>query len=199
MNKKERKKIKSIKLKNKKLVKKYPWLKPYNVWTGRVWKDYDYETTWYDDIPKGWQIAFGDMLLAEIDKTSNGDITFQQIKEKFGELRIYASCNKATQDVIHKYEHISNNICIKCGRPNVPQTTNGWIMPICKKCWERNKWHKNHCYEDSVDMEYSNIETEIKWTQFSSEGKTEHTRDISDTVNKIVEKWDKKHNKRRNA
>ena len=43
---------------NKALLEKYPWLTPYNVWTGKPLEDYNYEYTWADDIPRGWRLAF---------------------------------------------------------------------------------------------------------------------------------------------
>lgn len=39
--------------KNKKLVKKYPFLLPRNVWTGEVSEDYDYSYTQADALPSG--------------------------------------------------------------------------------------------------------------------------------------------------
>ena len=79
---------------NKDLLEKYPWLTPYNVWTGEPLEDYDYEYTWADDISLGWRMAFGDQMLEELDqllKKYNFEDKYRivQIKEKFGGLRWY--------------------------------------------------------------------------------------------------------------
>lgn len=89
INKKERKRIKKKKLRNKKLIKKYCWLIPRNVWSGKIPEDYDYYYTEYDCIPDGWQKAFGKIMLKEIDdelKKNNyvNQYRIYQIKEKYG-------------------------------------------------------------------------------------------------------------------
>ena len=86
-NKKERKRIKRERIENKRLIKKYSFLKPYHVWSGRPLRPYHYEFTWADDMPRGWRKAFGDMMFEEIDKIlkkTNSKIYIEQIKEKFG-------------------------------------------------------------------------------------------------------------------
>lgn len=86
-NKKQRIQEKRIKIKNKKLIKQWAFLKPYNVWTGKPLKHYNYEFTWADDLPRGWRKAYGDMMFEEIDevlKRTNSKIYIEQIKEKFG-------------------------------------------------------------------------------------------------------------------
>ena len=56
---------------NKKLIEKYPFLMPRNVWTDELLKDYDYSFTLYDEMPKGWADAFGMQMLEEIGVSSN--------------------------------------------------------------------------------------------------------------------------------
>lgn len=58
VNKKNKRKLKRIKIKNRHLVKKYPWILPRNVWTGKVPDDYDYSYTEWE-LPTGWHKAFG--------------------------------------------------------------------------------------------------------------------------------------------
>lgn len=68
---------------------KYPFWKARNVWDGKF---LGYSHTWYDDIEKGWQKAFGKQLSNEIKKAGKPVIkqgkkwedilVFQQIKEK---------------------------------------------------------------------------------------------------------------------
>jgi hypothetical protein len=95
-------------------------------------------STEWDAVEPGWNKAFGRQYLKEIkkqlkkDKIKNWRIT--QIKEKWGRLNLY--CNYGTHGlykIIHKYEDISWNTCIKCGKP-ATYTSKGWIAPYCHDC-----------------------------------------------------------------
>ena len=62
-NKKQRQREKQERIRNRHLIKEYPWVMP-RYWNGRVPK-YDY--TWTDwELPLGWQKAFGQMMLEEL-------------------------------------------------------------------------------------------------------------------------------------
>ncbi len=192
-NKKQRTEEKRRRLVNKKLIKKYPWLKPYNVWTGKIWKNYNYETTWADDLPNGWRKAFGDMMFEEIDevlKRTNTTIYIEQIKEKYGQLRFYCNAHQEVQDIINDYSTLSENICIVCGKPDVPMLDTGWISPVCKECFERNqktnKWAPRCKYEDYIISKGSTMVSERRWRRFTSNDDTQDfSRDISDKAQKI--------------
>lgn len=129
--------------KNKELIEKYPWLLPRNRWTGEVIKDYDYSFTELDDMPDGWRIAFGEQFCAdiqhELDKLkpeTAADFRIIQTKEKFGQLRFYTNwVTESLDEVIRRYENLSERTCIKCGAPATKITT-GWITPLCDKCAE---------------------------------------------------------------
>lgn len=127
---------------NKQLIENYPFLMPYNVWTGKPIEDYDYEYTWLDDMPDGWRNAFGlqmceelkQALLEEGGEKLLNEYKIDQIKEKFGYLRWYDSwTTKKVQDIISKYEDLSARTCIQCGKPATRITT-GWIAPYCDDC-----------------------------------------------------------------
>ena len=128
---------------NKALLEKYPWLTPYNVWTGKLDEGYNYESTWADDIPDGWRLAFGDQMLEELNNllTKYGledEYRIVQIKEKFGGLRwydngFYEECYEEYQTWLNKYEDLSFTTCIVCGKPAIGYTK-GWITPLCKDC-----------------------------------------------------------------
>ena len=128
---------------NKALLEKYPWLTPYNVWTGKPLRDYNYEYTRADDIPKGWRLAFGDQMIEELDHllekyNLKDEYRITQIKEKFGGLRW---CDNGFSkegfeeytEWIYKYEDLSFKTCINCGKPAIG-FTKGWITPLCKDC-----------------------------------------------------------------
>lgn len=132
------------------LCQKYPFLKEgYNWYLPKRNPKYDY--TWYDDIPEGWQKAFGKQMLidikAAIKKTKKAAwknehrrlktadcLTFQQIKEKWGELCLYASASEQVQNVLDYYEKLSIGYCINCGKP-ARYMTKGWIGYLCEDCF----------------------------------------------------------------
>ena len=133
--------IKEIREYNKALIAKYPWLeiKDYN--------DFDpynedkpnrYDWTWLDDMPEGWRIAFSEQMCDEIQKELErvnfvDEYRIVQVKEKFGGLRWYTGgvpINSKLDDIARKYEYLSEEICVECGRPATYRTT-GWICPYC--------------------------------------------------------------------
>ncbi len=110
------------------LIKRYPFLKLYQ----------GYKETWLDYMPIGWCKAFGLQICREIqeviDRDHITDYSISQVKEKFGGLRWYDSGgNQAIQDIISKYEKLSMQICMICGRP-AEYITTGWIGCYCDKC-----------------------------------------------------------------
>lgn len=69
---------------------------------------------------------------------------FTQIKEKFGELRLYASHSEP--DIFRVLEGASYETCEYCGHPNWISNdnelgrTSGWIKTCCKKCAIKNNF-----------------------------------------------------------
>lgn len=96
-----------------------------------------------DAMPVGWRKAFGIQMCQDIRTQLKKDhclyqYRIVQIKEKFGTLRWYDECSsKAIQDIIQKYEDLSWNTCINCGKPST-KITNGWISPYCDECFPKN-------------------------------------------------------------
>ncbi len=127
---------------NKQLIEQYPFLMPYNIWTGKPLEDYNYEYTWLDEMPDGWRNAFGLQMCEEIKQALLKDggekllneYKIDQIKEKFGYLRWYDSwATPKVQDIISKYETLSARTCIGCGKP-ATKISRGWICPWCDSC-----------------------------------------------------------------
>ena len=190
---------------NKELCKEYPFLAcDVNIWTGKKRLDYDYSYTWYDDLPSGWRVAFGEMLLEELasllDKANFKEkYEISQIKEKYGSLRWYSNGVPAViSDEYHtlmsKYENLSGAICICCGKPDVRSTT-GWITPVCYDCWKNMVAYKGN--EDMLTHKDYLLDTtepdrmpdKIRWSRYNGqEWKTEEV-DISETADKIREAW----------
>ena len=147
---------------------KYPFWRATNVWTGKY---LGYSFTWYDDIPEGWQKAFGKQLSDEIkqvgekylkehkEKKWKDSLYWQQIKEKYGELRLYASAIKEIMKVLEKYEMMSIGYCINCGKPARYQTK-GWLSFQCEDCFT------NFCKEyDYSDEEIEEAKKQCRLTK----------------------------------
>lgn len=206
MNKRQKKK--SIKIKNKKLIKEHPYLLPRNVWTGKVRKDYDYSYTEYDHIPKGWKIGFGKFLLEDLKvaclKTNFLDkLRFSQIKEKYGTLRMYNfGAPQEVHNVLEKYEFISEHVCIQCGSPYACIVNDyGWCLPLCECCWNKNnkkraiKEYKTYSWDEVSNKSEIGIPNEYKIKIYSNGHESTEIYDISTTVNKIVKAYEKRQKK----
>lgn len=151
MNKRIKKK--QIKMRNKKLCKRYPFLIPRNRWTDKPiwdkrikkrnwWYSAPYSYTELDAMPDGWRAKFGEQLCEELReeliKANYLDkYRIMQIKEKFGGLRWYDNgITEEGHNIIRKYEELSYKTCIDCGRPATKMSV-GWISPYCDKCAEK--------------------------------------------------------------
>ena len=135
--------LEEIKQENKELLEKYPWLYPVSEYTGKPRENYDYSFTWMDDIPLGWNIAFGKQMVEELEAllekyNYQDEYSICQIKEKFGGLRWYdngfpTEGYEEYKEWLDKYEELSFKTCIDCGKP-AKYFTRGWITPICEDC-----------------------------------------------------------------
>ena len=190
-------KITKIQKENKKLIEKYPFLKPRNVWNDEEIEDYDYSYTILDDMPEGWKKRFGEELCEdlkeELEKCNYLDkYRIVQLKEKYSSMRLYdggSPRESHVQEIIDKYEHISGRTCVCCGKFPVPVTDAGWILPICKECFEK-KVNVNGPYEKYVvdDSEFNPI---MKITTYSrDEGENVVEYDTSDIIERITKKGD---------
>lgn len=100
-----------------------------------------------DALEPGWRKAFGIQICKEIKCALKKHKFLRkyriiQIKEKFGSLHWYD--NGAPEEVWHiinKYENISYNTCICCGKPAKYRTTD-WISPYCEDCVPKNSTFK---------------------------------------------------------
>ena len=117
---------------------------------------------WINELPNGWINAFGrqmcDELLNVLGKYVN-DWVILQLKEKFGEVRLYwywedrdytsddvvrlIKIEQKIENIINKYIDISQNTCYICGEKST-HMTEGWIMPICDRC-DHNVKRGNSC------------------------------------------------------
>lgn len=205
MNKRQKKK--QIKNKNKKLIEKYPFLLPRNVWTGKPLKGYNYMHTELDCMPEGWNKAFGEMMCEEIkeilvEKNMLHEYKISQIKEKYGQLRWYDfGCVEEIHDIIHKYEYLSERTCVCCGKFDVSLFDDGWLSPYCDKCFlevykrkERNiaKYSKEELVlppDEEILKEYrledEPLRYELNIEIMSKEGCRHKKIPLTNTINKL--------------
>lgn len=82
---------------------------------------------WAGLVERGWQA-----LDAE-------NATLMQVKEKFGELRMYAGgCSGITLDLLEDLCRESIKICEECGAPGKLRS-GGWIRTLCDEHAEDHK------------------------------------------------------------
>lgn len=103
-------------------------------------------------INKGW-LKIIEKFCFEVDKTLSAaekeSFVFGQIKEKFGDLRIYYQCGQQMDD--EKRQHIralyeaaseeASRTCQRCGAPGKMNNRSGWMATLCER-------HKKHPDED---------------------------------------------------
>ena len=88
---------------------------------------------WYDIISS---VCYRIKQYEKNKKSDYYTVTFDQIKEKWGGLRIYHSGGDDYVDgVIIMAEEMSYKICERCGCPGSPNKQ-GWVMTLCDNCRE---------------------------------------------------------------
>jgi len=86
---------------------------------------------WYDILSS---VCYRIKQYEKNKKSDYYPVTFDQIKEKWGGIRIYHSGGDDYVDgIIIMAEEMSYKICERCGCPGSPNKQ-GWIMTLCDKC-----------------------------------------------------------------
>lgn len=125
------------------LLERYPFLKvdsEYNDTEDNA--EYLYSEPGYY-IPRGWRNLFLKCCeelreaLVKINKLQ--EFKINQLKEKYGSMRIYTNISDPMIDnIINRYEIISQFTCCECGKIATVETT-GWICPYCDDCIQNVK------------------------------------------------------------
>jgi hypothetical protein len=77
-----------------------------------------------------------DKIQAIVDRDGL-DLEITEVKEKFGELRIYTSTyTDEIDDILWEATYKSHKICEVCGKAGEVVETNGWLMTRCEECLE---------------------------------------------------------------
>lgn len=130
----------------KKLIERYPYLLPRNVWTGKVPEDYDYTyINGIGEIPEGWNKLFlqmcEDIRQPLIDADYLDEFMFSQIKEKWNRLECYNfGAPETVHEIIDKYSVMASYICTQCGKPATCETQ-GYIESFCDDCYKNYPIH----------------------------------------------------------
>lgn len=65
------------------------------------------------------------------------EFRFDQVKEKYGSLRLYHNGNKDIDKITNEAEILSCHTCQECGKIG-KQIGDYWIYTMCKECAEKN-------------------------------------------------------------
>jgi hypothetical protein len=99
-------------------------------------------------LPKGWWGIARPVMQELLDE----GIAITQVKEKFGEIRIYTG--PASDEVWAKIDaltELSVTVCCNCGQPGSLRTDRGWYLTFCDSCNAEDKAHRltpSDIYED---------------------------------------------------
>ena len=110
------------------------------------------------DIPAGWIKRFGHELCEDLRAEfircgCLNDVYIVQAKEKYGRLTIYFSTMPAwckADDILGKYEELSETVCIHCGSTDAHMIGGGWICPECRDCY--NQRDNLYPYEEVTEL-----------------------------------------------
>ena len=90
-------------------------------------------------------------------------------------------------DILTKYEDISQYTCVVCGKINVPIFDDGWICPFCIECYKSHReriWGNNLSDEkiESLIIEEPNLTRDTIVKIGNSNGTVQRRIDFSDTL-----------------
>ena len=119
--------------------------------------------TEWDAMPVGWNKAFGKQYLKDLKKQLKKDkmlykFRIMDLKEKYGTARLYINYGSPElYNIIDKYESLSWNTCIQCGKP-ATYTSKGWIAPYCEECVNNSKNPSRYIKRESKEeTEHNNV------------------------------------------
>ena len=94
----------------------------------------------YSQVGPGWKILVKQFI--KIVEVHSGIVC--QIKEKFGNIRLYAlfpngTNNSSVYDEIHAIENMSNNMCEYCGGLGTVCCNTSWLKNHCDNCKSKHR------------------------------------------------------------
>ena len=138
----------------------------YKVWDGHGWEDL-------------WKHRYLPRLFALYDSwddETKAKFRFLEIKEKFGEMRIYTSFSTGEDSLNEKACSLSGWICADCGKEprdeegrRVIWTTGGWITNLCEDCARKSLKNAIRTDEEDTLESMKNVKTRpFGYTRFST-------------------------------
>jgi len=115
------------------LFNRFPWTRPNDRESLMSQFGFAVGDGWYDLIEK---------LLSEIEgfyraKGLEVKLELAQVKEKFGELRVYFHDGlDELFDLAIKYEELSKGVCYDCGKIGTHRRIGAWWITMCDPCVE---------------------------------------------------------------
>lgn len=99
---------------------------------------------WYDLIYKLSEKL--EKAITRVPKLRRADYRASQVKEKFGTLRFYMSCETPSMTkAIQAAEKESETACERCGQQGKLRRRGGWYSTECNSCYRKvNKENKEH-------------------------------------------------------
>ena len=80
-----------------------------------------------------------DKIQAIVDR-DRLDLEITQVKEKYGELRVYTTCYiNEVENIIDEATRKSVTICERCGKEGKRVQVKGWLMTRCDECFRIQK------------------------------------------------------------
>jgi hypothetical protein len=95
------------------------------------------------EVGPGW-LKILEKRLPDIDRIVKEkkltDFRITQVKEKFGEIRIYSNWSiDEIDDVLHEIEDECGKTCETCGSGSAIFRTDGWLRVSCQECEDKMK------------------------------------------------------------
>lgn len=90
-------------------------------------------------VGSGWTELLVELFrsLGKIERASPGSIRIVQVKEKFGELRVYlGKSHRDASSLIDMATAASRTVCEGCGRTSTIKDRQGWYTTLCDHCFE---------------------------------------------------------------
>jgi len=84
---------------------------------------------------QGWREII-EQLCADLDALELPELRINQIKEKFGGLRVYVNIHPADVGaLIERAQVRCAEVCENCGAPgNLRRNSTGWLLTLCDSC-----------------------------------------------------------------
>lgn len=203
---KENKKKRMERQRWKHIVRRYPFLAARTDWySGKILTKEEKKgiQPWLmfngGDLPNGWIKRFVPEMCEDLREEYKrcgclNTAYVEAAKEKFGSMNLYMggeTMNCRSNEIIDKYEQISETVCAYCGKMDTPMINMyGWILPVCEDCFNKRdkyisvKEHKHYrklmMYKDAE----SKTPEQYEYTVYGESGE-KHIVDMKNEVKRI--------------